>query len=203
MISGHPVSRTSASASESASLSPPLPSSMNTTTSATPTAASASLTIRSVIRSCPPSSSPPLSTTTNSRSPYFARAKFRSRVVPGIELVIARPPFAIRLNSVDLPAFARPTSTTAGRPSAAIRRASAPGRFARIASQSELRELARIARPVALDFDDDFQKHLRAENFFELDPRRRADFLERAAAARQSACPCATRDRRPPSRRSS
>src|ERR1017187_8127420 len=122
MISGHPVSRTSASASASASLSPPLPSSINTTTSATPTAASASPTIRSVIRSCPPSSRPPLSTTKNSRSPCFARAKFRSRVVPGIAL------------------------------------------------------------PIALDFDDDFQKPARAKNFFELEARRRADLLERAPA---------------------
>src|SRR5208282_2270455 len=49
-------------------------------------------------------------------------------------------------------------------------------------SQAELRELARIARPVALHLDDDFQKNVRAEDFLELEARRRADLFERAPA---------------------
>jgi hypothetical protein len=45
---------------------------------------------------------------------------FRSRVVPAIGLTIARPRRTIRLKSVDLPTFTRPTSTTTGKPFAAI-----------------------------------------------------------------------------------
>jgi hypothetical protein len=45
---------------------------------------------------------------------------FRSRVVPAIGLTIARPCRTIRLNSVDLPTFARPTNTTTGNPFAAV-----------------------------------------------------------------------------------
>src|SRR4029077_1615080 len=50
-----------------------------------------------------------------------------------------------------------------------------------LASQSELRELARVASPVALDFDDHFKEHPRAENLLELEPRRGADFFQRAS----------------------
>src|SRR5208282_2346613 len=185
-MSGQPVSRISASASWSASLKPARPSNSITTRSAMPTAASASRTTRSDIRSRPPSSSPPLSIRTKSRSSYEVRAKFRSRVVPGIELVMARAPAAMRLNSVDLPALTRPASTTVGNPCASAAEI-APGRESDFAArgidlQSHFLELARIAGPVAIDLHQQLEENLPAEDLFELDARGGADFLEHAAA---------------------
>src|SRR5271156_6887950 len=90
----------------------------------------------------------------------------------------------MRLNSVDLPALARPTSTTTGTPSGSA--ASAPTRPAWFAagfiSEPQLRDLARAARPVLLDLDQQLQEDMRAEHLFELEPCRRADLLELAAA---------------------
>src|ERR1700683_3778198 len=184
-MSGHPVSRISVSASRSASVKPARPSKSITTTSATPPAASASRTTRSDMRSRPPISRPPLSIKMNSRSSYEVRAKFKSRVVPGIELVIARAPCAMRLNNVDLPALTLPTSTTVGSPCASAAEI-APGRDSDLAARGivlkpHLAEFARIAGPVAFQFDVQFEEYAPAENFFELEARGGSNFLEHQA----------------------
>jgi hypothetical protein len=150
-----------------------------------PIAASASRTTRSDIGSRPPSSSPPLSIRTKSRSSQEARAKFRSRVVPGIALVMARAPAAIRLNSVDLPALTRPASTTVGSP-CAIAAEIAPGRGGDLAArgialQTHFLELARIAGPVAIDLDQQLEEDLPSEDLLQLDTCGGADFLEHPA----------------------
>src|SRR5690348_6106203 len=98
-------------------------------------------------------------------------------------LTIARRPRTRRLNSVDLPALARPTSTTTGAPSgkparAPVRPASAAG----FISQPQLRDFPRVLRPVFFDFHQQLQKYSRAERLLELQARRRPDLLQLASA---------------------
>src|SRR5437879_245010 len=119
--------------------------------------------------------------TMNSRSSCAVRARLRSRVVPAIELTIARPRPARRLNSVDLPTLARPTSTTVGSPSAAA--ASSFSRWSadlelRAISEAQLLELARVAGPAAFDPHPQFQKDAPSEDLLEFDTRGSADFFE-------------------------
>src|ERR1051325_704077 len=58
---------------------------------------------------------PPVSTTSNGTPRHSACCAIRSRVVPAIAVTIARRVPVMRLKSVDLPTFGRPTSTTDGR----------------------------------------------------------------------------------------
>src|ERR1700691_2278790 len=110
---------------------------------------------------------------TNSRSSCVARARLTSRVVPAMALTIARPRPAIRLKMVDLPTFARPTSTSPGRPPALLATTLGPAAglgLTRVVIvsfqfhlQSEFFEAARIARPSALDLDAQGEEQVAAE----------------------------------------
>ncbi len=57
---------------------------------------------------------PPVSISSNPTPCHTTGCAMTSRVVPGIGVTMARREAVIRLNSVDLPTFGRPTSTTAG-----------------------------------------------------------------------------------------
>src|SRR5690348_9279878 len=57
---------------------------------------------------------PPVSTTSNGTPRHSACCAMTSRVVPAIGVTIARRVPVMRLNSVDLPTFGRPTRTTEG-----------------------------------------------------------------------------------------
>src|SRR5260370_13435315 len=111
---------------------------------------------------------------------------FKSRVVPATGLTIARVWPTMRLNNVDLPTFARPTSTTTASPSAAAARDpfdSGPDVFkSRRISESQLLELARVGGPSPFHLDVRFEEDAPAENLLEFDPGAGADLLELRAS---------------------
>src|SRR5438132_1727124 len=89
-------------------------STTKTTTSASAIAASACL--RTAVSISPvASSSPPVSTSVNSRPRHSAVAYRRSRVVPGSSSTMATRSPTRRLKSVDLPTLGRPTTATRSR----------------------------------------------------------------------------------------
>src|SRR5260370_8926819 len=110
----------------------------------------------------------------------------RSRVVPATGLRIARVWPTMRLNNVDLPTFARPTSTTTASPSAAAARDpfdSGPDVFkSRRISESQLLELARVGGPSPFHLDVRFEEDAPAENLLEFEPGAGADLLELRAS---------------------
>src|SRR3989442_1323652 len=76
-------------------------------------AMAASPSLRGPVWSCPAApSSPPVSTSVNSRPRHSAVAYRRSRVVPGSSSTMATRSPTRRLKSVDLPTFGRPTMAT-------------------------------------------------------------------------------------------
>src|SRR5579863_9356272 len=116
-----------------------------------------------------------------SRPSCDVRTMLRSRVVPAIELTMARPRPARRLNRVDLPTLARPTRTTVGNPSADA--ASMVARWGadlavRAISEAQLLELARVAGPAAFDLDAQFEKDAAIQHLFEFETGAGADLLE-------------------------
>src|SRR5579875_496091 len=121
----------------------------------------------------------------NSRSPYVARPRFKSRVVPATGLTIARRRRTIRLNSVDLPTLARPTKTTTGSPAAACatisedRSANLPRRAI---SEAQLLEPARIACPSFFNLYMKFKKNPTSQHLLEFQARGRADRLQLTAS---------------------
>src|SRR6266852_769020 len=122
----------------------------------------------------------------NSRSSWRARAIFKSRVVPATGLTIARVWPTMRLNNVDLPTFARPTSTTTASPSAAAARdpfESCDDVFnSRRISESQLLELARVGGPPPFHLDVRFEEDAPAENLLEFEPGAGTDQLELRAS---------------------
>ena len=105
--------RICAAIASSPTVTPTRASSINSTTSASSIAFNDCSAI-STSMPCSLPSIPPVSTTINSRPSYFTVPYLRSRVRPGKSATRASRLRVKRLNSVDLPTFARPTRATTG-----------------------------------------------------------------------------------------
>src|SRR4029453_616473 len=121
----------------------------------------------------PPRTKPPVSTQTKARPACSARATTRSRVTPGASSTMARRARTMRLKSIDLPTFGRPTTTTTGN---ARRVASTRAAIARL--QPELGQASGIPRPARLHADEQLEEDARSEQRLEPLARPRADVAQ-------------------------
>src|SRR3954447_16437349 len=110
---GLPAFRSTRTTASSASVMPTVASTTNSTASAALMAISACAATRAAIPTAS-GSQPPVSTTVNSRPAQLASYDTRSRVTPGVSSTTASRRPMMRLTSVDLPTFGRPTIASTG-----------------------------------------------------------------------------------------
>ncbi len=112
-ITGVPA-RTSTRATSSSSLVTPTAVSTTCSTRSADATARAAWPVTFASRESPPSSQPPVSTTTKVRPFHSASSSTRSRVTPGFSSTTAARRPTMRFTSVDFPTLGRPTMATTG-----------------------------------------------------------------------------------------